>query len=90
MLRRHRLLRPRVVPAHVSGLDLSNPVGIRAAMARRGLAPGHTHAYDDPDRGWVNPLDDRETQGDVRALLAELWQACLNVERVNNVPRQHI
>jgi len=57
-------------------LDLSNPMHIRAEMARRGLTFGHLLAYEDPHRGWVDPLNDDETKVAVRGFMADLWQAC--------------
>lgn len=61
-------------------LDLRKPFAIRAEMARRGFAPGLLLPYDDPDRGWVDPLDDQETKADVRGFMAEVWKACLDAE----------
>lgn len=60
-------------------LDLSNPVGIRAAMARSGL---HDLApYEDAERGWTDPLDDREQRGLARVFLHNLWVACQRAEK---------
>lgn len=60
--------------------DLSDPVHLRAEMARAGIAPMHNRPYDDPERGWVDPLDDDETRTIVRRFLAALWRACERAE----------
>ena len=62
-------------------LDLSRPMNLRAEMARSGL---HSlTSYDDPERGWVNPLDDPEQQQLVRSFLNRLWQAALDAEKAS-------
>lgn len=60
-------------------LDLSKPMNLRAEMARAGL---HSLTpYEDAERGWVDPLDDREQRGLARVFLHNLWQACLRAEK---------
>ena len=61
-------------------LDLSKPMSIRANMARLGIAPMQSRPYDDPERGYVDPLDDHESRLLVRAFLGELWRACEQAE----------
>jgi hypothetical protein len=63
----------------VAELDLSNPVSLRAEMARSGLHD--LTPYDDPERGWTDPLDDREQRGLARVFLHNLWVACLRAEK---------
>lgn len=55
-----------------------NPRTIRAEMARRCLSPIQVQPYEDPDRGWVVPLD--EAQAEVREFLGWLWRSCLAAE----------
>lgn len=62
----------------MADLDLSNPLNLRAEMARAGLH--NLSHYDDPERGWVNPLNDPDQQGEVRAFCRRLWAACLAAE----------
>ena len=61
-------------------LDLSKPMSIRANMARLGIAPMQSRPYDDPERGYVDPLDDHESRLLLRAFLGELWRACEQAE----------
>lgn len=64
-------------------LDLSNPLHIRAEMARQGLMFGHLLPYEDAERGWVDPLNDDETKAAVRAFMGRIWQACVRAERAD-------
>lgn len=53
---------------------MSDPVvAMKARLVRCGLGPAHLAAYWDPERGKVNPLDELETQQEVRRLIQELW-----------------
>lgn len=61
-------------------LDLARPMQIRAEMARAAIAPMHVFPYDDPERGWVDPLDDDETRTVLRRFLGALWRACERAE----------
>jgi hypothetical protein len=61
-------------------LDLSNPLHLRAEMARAGIAPSNNRPYDDPERGYVDPLDDDEARTIMRRFLAALWRACERAE----------
>lgn len=62
----------------VDRLDLAKPMAIRAEMARKGLI--HLMPYDDPERGWVDPLNNQETKAAVRAFMGRLWRACQDAE----------
>lgn len=62
-------------------VDLSNPKGIRHAMALAGIAPMQTVPYEDPERGWVDDLLDRETRTATRRFLRGLWDACERAEK---------
>jgi hypothetical protein len=64
----------------VTALDLSKPMNLRAEMARAGIAPMHNQPYEDPERGWVDPLDDDEARTILRRFLAALWRSCLEAE----------
>lgn len=69
-------------------LDLSNPMHIRAEMARQGLLFSHLLPYEDAERGWVDPLNDDETKAAVRAFMGRIWQACLRAERLSENGRE--
>lgn len=60
--------------------DLSDPVGLRAKMARAGLNPLQLRTYDDLEHGWVDPLDDDEMRTIVRRFMSSLWRACERAE----------
>lgn len=47
---------------------------LRARMARAGFAPAQIYPYEDPERGWTDPLDDDETRTEMRRFFAELWR----------------
>ena len=64
-------------------LDLSNPLHIRAEMARQGLTFPNLMPYEDAERGWVDPLNDDETKVAVRAFMGRIWQACVRAERAD-------
>lgn len=66
---------------NVAEMDLSNPKGIRHAMVWAGLGPNATVPYEDPDRGWVDPLLDQEARTAVRRFIAALWRACERAEK---------
>lgn len=61
-------------------LDLSKPMSLRAHMARRGLMFDQLAPYDDPERGWVDPLDDDDVRIEVRRFVGQLWKAALRAE----------
>lgn len=61
-----------------AGLELADPAGIRAEMARNGLTFTQLLPYEDAEFGYVNPLDDHETQIAVRRFFGRLWRACLS------------
>ena len=56
-----------------SAFDLAKPMHIRAEMARAGIAPMQNRPWDDPERGYVDPLNDDETRTTLRRFLAALW-----------------
>lgn len=60
--------------------DLADPRHIRAEMARIGLAPTQLSPYEDPERGYVDPLDDSSARSVVRGFLAAVWRACERAE----------
>lgn len=64
-------------------IDLTRPMHLRAEMARAGLAPMQVHPYDDPERGWVDPLNDHETRTTIRQFMFALWRACERAEAVD-------
>lgn len=51
------------------------PLHIKAEMARKGIAPMQLQGYEDPERGWVDPMDDMDTKAAIRHLLSEIWKA---------------
>lgn len=61
-------------------ISLAKPLSIRAEMARLGLAPAQMTTYEDPERGWLDPLDDDEMRTAVRRLMSALWAASLRHE----------
>jgi hypothetical protein len=65
-------------------LDLSNPLHIRAEMARQGLIFSQLLPYEDAERGEVDPLDDHETKVAMRRFMGRIWQACLRAEQAPN------
>ena len=61
-------------------IDLAKPMALRAEMARQGLMFHQLLPYDDPERGYVDPLDDHETKVAVRRFMGRIWQAALRIE----------
>lgn len=56
-------------------------MNLRAEMARSGLTFRQLCAYDDPERGWVDPLrDDPEVRQLVKNFMQRLWMAALEAE----------
>ena len=67
-------------PDAKGALDLSKPMSLRAHMARLGIAPMQCRPYEDPERGYVDPLDDHESRLLLRSFLGALWRACERAE----------
>jgi hypothetical protein len=63
-------------------LDLSKPTSLRAHMARRGLMFNQLAPFEDPERGWVDPLDDHETRDEARRFMGQVWKAALRAEHL--------
>lgn len=61
-------------------LDLSKPMHLRAEMARAGIIPSQLGSYEDPERGWVSPTREPETQAAIRDFMTRLWEAALAAE----------
>lgn len=68
----------------VHALDLTKPMKMRAEMARGGIAPIQLQPYEDPERGWVDPLDGDESRTVVRRFMHALWRACERAEAEPN------
>ena len=60
-------------------IDLSNPLNIRAEMARRELVPHQLRPWDSPD-GYHDPMDDPAIRSDIVRFLGEVYQACITAE----------
>lgn len=57
-------------PKVLDRVYVADNLSTRAEIARRGLHD--LSGYDDPEFGWVDPLDDDETRTEVRRTLTEL------------------
>ena len=58
-----------------------SPTLIRATMARQGIAPMQLGTWWSPDtESDVRPLDDAETQAEVKSFMAWLWGYCLEAK----------
>jgi hypothetical protein len=55
-------------------------MGIRASMARNGIAPMQLGTYEDPERGHVDPMADPETRAALWAFVGAIWRACVRAE----------
>lgn len=72
-----------------AAIDLTQPLTIRAEMARNGFAPRQMDRYWSPDTdSMIDPLADAESRDDVRRFMVRLWDACLAAERDEEVQWQ--
>lgn len=57
-------------------MRLSSPLSIRAEMARKGLLLDQLLPYDDPEKGWVDPMNEKDTQLALLRFVRDLERIC--------------
>lgn len=67
-------------PIDLTGISYASALDIQARMARKGIAPMHLLSYwNDDTNSLVDPMDDPDTQYEIRAMLGAIWRAAAEI-----------